>query len=152
MTEQLKCCFLLCVVKPHLDTTVCLSVCACATIHPPTEIQGREVRRHPQVEAAQPELGGLSPQDHQSRRNRVSHHCCRGNAVPDRSNSCHLLFFLLRHTGVLRSCWHTHKHKQTHICYMAHTKGALGILLALCPTSPHCSDVCLLPQGSLFRL
>lgn len=27
----------------------------------PTEIQGREVRRHPQVEAAQSELCGLSP-------------------------------------------------------------------------------------------
>lgn len=27
----------------------------------PTEIQGREVRRHPQVEAAQSELRGLSP-------------------------------------------------------------------------------------------
>lgn len=95
--------------------SVCLSVyvraCVCHH-HSPTEIQGREVRRHPQVEAAQPELGGLSPQDHQSRWNRVSHHRCRGNAVPDVIAA--ISFFLLRHTGVLGSRWHTHVHKQTH--------------------------------------
>lgn len=50
------------------------------------EIQGREVWWHPQVEAPQPELCGLSPQDHQSRRRRVSR-CCQGNAPPDESNS-----------------------------------------------------------------
>ena len=71
------------------------------------EIQGREVRRHPEVEAAQSELRGLSPQDHQSRRRRVSH-CCRGNALSDESNST---YHFVTHWSTWRHP-HAHKHVQ----------------------------------------
>lgn len=52
----------------------------------PAEIQSWEMWWHPQVEAPQSQLGGLSPQDYQSRRRGVSH-CCQGNALPDEFNS-----------------------------------------------------------------
>lgn len=69
---------LLCINLPQ--RSFCRGLCV------PAEIQGREVWWHPQVEAAPPELGRLSPQDHKSQRRRVSH-CCWGNAAPDESNS-----------------------------------------------------------------
>lgn len=59
---------------------------------------------HPQVEAAQPELCGLSSQDRQSRRRRVSH-CCRGNTLPDESNST---YYFVPHSSTWR-----HLHTQT---------------------------------------
>lgn len=75
----------------------------CRGLCVPAEIQGREVWWHPQVEAAPSELGRLSPQDHKSRRRRVSH-CCWGNAAPDESNrTYHFVPHLTTPTH-----WHSH--------------------------------------------
>lgn len=89
----------------------------CRGLCVPAEIQGREVWWHPQVEAAPSELGRLSPQDHKSRRRRVSH-CCWGNAAPDESNrTYHFVPHLTTpthwrsHTKVWRRCASPcHKH------------------------------------------
>lgn len=57
------------------------------------------------MEAPQPQLRGLSSQDHQSRRRRVRH-CCQGNALPEESNST---YDFVTH-------WSTQRQPHVHTC------------------------------------
>lgn len=133
---------LLCINLPQ--RSFCHGLCV------PAEIQGREVWWHPQVEAAPSELGRLSPQDHKSRRRRVSH-CCWGNAAPDESNrTYHFVPHLSTPTH-----WHSHAKVWRRYASPCHKHGVSQRNASNCLWHSSFSSPCLLvltftfsPQGS----